>query len=1182
MTKEEFISQKIPVLIKEGYGSAQAAAIAYSLYNKQYGQQGYVKPKPAQPMIWGKEFMMPIVKIEKVTQDGQEGYRQYYSDPVGGTEDYSFLGKEDFERKMKALRGTNQGSQDYEPYLKKYLKETNGRIGETVKYNQQGSMFQLPFSTQYDDPGYNPYGNNMEMNQTSDMYAADDLVNKYPNYRGASNINYNPSIQAPPMPAIRQQSVEDINAMFPNSQEVPPEYTLGDVKNMERMYDKKPYQFTVSGMDTASNNIDISKQSAVNTEKVTQDINRVNLINPFAQVSMENALSYAGRGFGEKDPYKIGVGTGLSLLKGARTFLSGYGTGKEDRRVQDEYYRKLYENNPNYVYAQQGKEITNAEALTGQYLTDEGEGNINVEGNEFIKRFNSGEVQKVIGEPHLKNGKIAEGVNVNLDEGDKILSDYTKIPAKDIKELKNRYKISLKKGATFADAQKAFERTIKKTTETKELAKLLEKVENQTKNTKDETTKGLNIEALQADIQKSKNKLAMLNEISGEVFEDLFERQERIEKKGGPGELFDKNGKKVTEYADGTKVAQQGGYMEIAKKYGISPERAQELIAMQQGGVQSGQEEQMEGAQSNPQEEQGEVSPEEIVQAYAQATQQDPQEIVAQLQQMQPEEQQQALMQMAEQLQGGGQEQGGDIMQMIAGALQQGASPEEVMQGLVSQGMPEQEAAQAIEAVMGQGQEQTPEEEQMMAQQGGEKMYAQGGYKVSQGKNKNKGKVITGRQSAIKDKAYGDTEPQEALQELYNNFSDLVQGELKDYVTVDKKGNISFNNKLSLAQQQEQVLNLQKRMDSRMKASADVVINNPELFPEDVVKEAKRYREQETFLDKTPGAEDPQNSARGFDSMLGGFTSGRYIMGMNLLTPEDLKKVSEKGVRTYRQLKGSDLYNNLSPESKKRIDNMSSLVKDSDADFLLTEFQPERPKTQFAAKNKEVTVNNNVMNRMPMMPVDLRLPPSALTPLAKEQIRLPRMERIKQTTEPMLANQAMMQATDVARIQQTGLSPQAQESLMASGAASNALAANDAISRVEGFNAQSQYAADNYNLQAAAKEDITNAQFNQDYQNKMLGSMAATERDWRRFYTEGNLQNRQDFKDIENVNYLNAKNEQYAAVPGYGIQFLNNQAADIGAKKLTAEEHDNATAQELEDYKRFIAFKNGNSSVSFS
>ena len=951
------------------------------------------------------------------------------------------------------------------------------------------------------------------------------------------------------------------NPMF-----APGSYNSWDIDNngipdtIQRPEEQKvttPYSFSVSGLDTATNNVDTSKQSPINTQY--QDINRVNIVNPFGGVSLENSLSYLGRGVGEKDPFKIGVGGALTALKGARTYLTGYSSGKEDRRVQDEYYRKLFENRPNYTYAggygtaQQGKEITNAEALTGQFLVDEGVGNINLEGNEFVKRAMTGGVQKVVGEPHLKGGKIADGVNVKLDEGDKVLSNYLKVPAKDLKELKKRYDLSVKKGATFADLQKQFDRKIKKTKETEELADLLKRVENVEKNLKDETTKRLNIEALQTEIQKSKSKLAMLNEVSGEVFEDLFARQERIPKKGGPGDLFDKNGKKVTEYADGTKVAQQGmqvnGYMQIAQKYGISPERAQELIAMQQGGVQSGQEEQ------------GEVSPEEIVQAYAQATQQDPQEIVAQLQQMQPEEQQQALMQMAEQLQGGGQEQGGDIMQMIAGALQQGASPEEVMQGLVSQGMPEEEAAQAIEAVMGQNQGQE------MAQQGGEKMYAQSGYKVNQGKNKYR-TATREKQSPVEGKAYGVVEPQEALQNLYNNFPDLVEGELKDYVTVDKKGNISFNSKLSLAQQQKQIGNLQGKMNTRMNASADVILNNPDLFPSDVVTEAKRYKEQETFLDKTPGAEDPANSIRGFDEKLGNFTSGRYIMGMNLLTPEDLKKVSDKGIKTYKQLKSSDFYENLSPESKKRIDSMSSLVKDSDADFLLTEFQPEAAKKQYDFKDKNVEVRNNVRNMFPMLPTDLKLSPSALTPLAKEQINFLRKEATKVTPENMLANQEMMRQVDADRLQQTGMSPQQQEALMASGMASNALAANDAIAKTEMMNMQSQDQADMYDLQADAKEKIMNTQFNQDYQNKMLAGMANTERDWRRFYNENNAQNRANYQDVEEANLLNTMQDQYAYVPGVGVQFLNNQAADIGRDNLTDEEYKIMTAQEEENYKR--------------
>jgi hypothetical protein len=1088
--KQKFISEKIAKLIGEGYSRAQASAISYNMAEKQYAQQG--------EEVKVNSYYREPVYIQKGVTDakGKDGVYLYYKkrdEPGFNVEtDREFVSKDYFTMGQ------------YEPELRNEGLERYFQKNPTQRFQQAGM-----------------YGEDAFL---SDIYGADDFINKYGN---RSNIVNTSALGNP-----------NYDSMYMN------------MTNEEEQLKNPDYNKMYMSMTTEEEQLKQPKP-----ETVTQDINRVNIVNPFGGVSMENALNFAGRGFNEKNPWKaigmVGAGASLAALKGTRSFLTGYASSKEDARVQDEYYRKMFENRPNYTYTggygvgQQGKEITNAEALTGQFLTENPNGgNLNVEGGEFKYNPREGVVQEVVGDDHLeyKDGKafIGNGTNVFAKEGDKFLSKYTKIPLEDLKELKESYDIPVKKGMTFADFQKAVNRKIKLTAETKHQTELLEKVAKQEKNTKDETTKGLNIEAYQAEIQKSKSKLAMLNQVSGEVFEDLFARQERIPKKGGPGDLFDKNGKKVTEYTDGTKVAQQGGYMEIAKKYGISPERAEELM-MQQGG--------------EPMEEEQQISPEQIVQTYAQATQQDPQEIVAQLQQMQPEEQQQALMQMAEQLQGGGQEQGqgGDIMQMIAGALQQGASPEEVMQGLVSQGMPEQEAAQAIEAVMGQNQ--------------GQEMAQQGGYKVSQGKNKYK-TATREKQSTVEGKAYGAVEPQEALQNLYNNFPDLVETELKDYVTVDKKGNVTFNNKLSFTQQQKQIGNLQGKMNTRMNASADVILNNPELFPSDVVTEAKRYKEQETFLDKTPGAEDPANSVRGFDEKLGNFTSGRYIMGVNLLTPEDLKKASEKGIKTYKQLKASDFYDSLSPESKKRIDNMSNIVKDSDADFLISEFQPEAAKKQYDFKDKNVEVRNNVRNMFPMLPTDLKLAPSALTPLAKEQINFLRKEATKVTPENMLANQEMMRQVDASRLQQTGMSPQQQEALMASGMASNALVANDAIAKTEMMNMQSQDQADTYNLQADAKEKIMNSQFNQDYQNKMLAGMANTERDWRRFYNENNAQNRANYQDVEEANLLNTMQDQYAYVPGVGVQFLNNQAADIGRDNLTDEEYKIMTAQEEENYKR--------------
>lgn len=48
--------------------------------------------------------------------------------------------------------------------------------------------------------------------------------------------------------------------------------------------------------------------------------NSVNITNPYGNVSLESALNFAGEGFGSKDYGKAAVGTGLSLLKGARNF----------------------------------------------------------------------------------------------------------------------------------------------------------------------------------------------------------------------------------------------------------------------------------------------------------------------------------------------------------------------------------------------------------------------------------------------------------------------------------------------------------------------------------------------------------------------------------------------------------------------------------------------------------------------------------------------------------------------------------------------------------------------------------------------------------------------------------------------------------------------------------------------
>lgn len=138
-------------------------------------------------------------------------------------------------------------------------------------------------------------------------------------------------------------------------------------------------------------------------------------------------------------------------------------------------------------------------------------------------------------------------------------------------------------------------------------------------------------------------------------------------------------------------------------------------------------------------------------------------------------------------------------------------------------------------------------------------------------------------------------------------------------------------------------------------------------------------------------------------------------------------------------------------------------------------------------------------NVMPMLPVDLRLPPSATPPLLKSEIQLGRIQPIKMTTEPMLSEQARQQYTAQEQLSATGLPLQIQQAIMAQNLASSQMSTNDATAKVEQFNNQQQFQADQFNIGQRSKEQLSNEAYNQDYQAKMLSGIANTERDYRNF-----------------------------------------------------------------------------------
>ena len=61
-----------------------------------------------------------------------------------------------------------------------------------------------------------------------------------------------------------------------------------------------------------------------------------------------------------------------------------------------------------------------------------------------------------------------------------------------------------------------------------------------------------------------------------------------------------------------------------------------------------------------------------------------------------------------------------EMVMQVAQALQQGADPQEVLQQLIQSGVPEEQAIQLIEGIMQQMQQEAPQQEQPMMQNGGE------------------------------------------------------------------------------------------------------------------------------------------------------------------------------------------------------------------------------------------------------------------------------------------------------------------------------------------------------------------------------------------------------------------------------------------------------------------------------
>lgn len=307
------------------------------------------------------------------------------------------------------------------------------------------------------------------------------------------------------------------------------------------------------------------------TEENTYDAKteeKIGIYNPYAGVDIPTASVYFGQSLENNDTMGA-IGSGLKLGLGiARNVFSGIGIQRRNNELEREAREEQREQNtrarpmetggtmnlfpftrPIDRYQEGGeKEVSSAKIRTGEYLTGVSENNTTVEPNAEIETEEylltpDGQSAKVIGKTHEQGGE-----EVELKDGDMIISDHLKVGGETAKMLRNEYDIKLKAKNTYADAVDKIYSKIGLTKLIKEEEKLLEKIEKQEEDTKDETTKNLNLEFLYKQRDKILQEKQNLEPERLGALKQIFALQENSKPEQEVKEEFQDGGQMQTPY----------------------------------------------------------------------------------------------------------------------------------------------------------------------------------------------------------------------------------------------------------------------------------------------------------------------------------------------------------------------------------------------------------------------------------------------------------------------------------------------------------------------------------------------------------------------------------------------------------------------------------------------------------
>ena len=375
--------------------------------------------------------------------------------------------------------------------------------------------------------------------------------------------------------------------------------------------------------------------------------------------------------------------------------------------------------------------------------------------------------------------------------------------------------------------------------------------------------------------------------------------------------------------------------------------------------------------------------------------------------------------------------------------------------------------------------------------------------------------------------AFGEVTADDAIQYLYQNFPTVLQkDDYKNLIEI-KDGKPVLKQGVSLKKENEIIYKLQQEMDTQMRASADYILNdNSGRFSEEAKKVAKDYLEVETFnQDKTV-----DKGIRTYDKKLGEFTGGRFSLGLDLVTPEDLKILQGLGKTTIKQLTDEDIAK-LSPASQDRINQIKPTLKGQE-DFLIRDFTTAPNNTTPAPTTEQQDVTTDVgagkeiknditveqqRNRFPRLfytPDQSLPPPIGLQSETLEQIELQRIDPLRIGIEDQLKKLGDSRGFVASQLE--NLPPSQRSAMLANLVATASATESDAITKANQINAQNLSQTELYNASQADKETVANAESRLNYEQRALRGLSNTQNEIHNYF----LANREI--------YLNNYKEQIA------------------------------------------------------